>query len=402
MLRSAQPELSEDELVISLEEANRYIALFGASQKAFMRSEKRAGLRSMLFDIPRRSSIGWHCFHEVGSHFLQELSERIAPEEVGRRMKRLCSRPYYLTLSIIMCSYFGARQQRLLDAGLAAGESFAGERPDEARFVVDFWRPACQAYRNDGLLLPNQGGHTQSILPSEVVTELNGRLAATALSQRRHVRRLAATLELYSFVLHGEQRDGIFAHGPYPLPDGSAIVVQEFTDLQNDFLPWAHTNARNPYAQIALVMRLRGVQARFDLFGGVLFEPADITPHIEAEGVFTTDPHGATQAVPLDEINYIQACAAEAQNEIYLKVADWSPRFKAEYGIHLFANHLRSFFRLAGHTAADVDERIRAAFQAAGSKVIDSLLACPELPSIWNFMAVTDGDFFWPVMPPPQ
>ena len=27
------------------------------------------------------------------------------------------------------------------------------------------------------------------------------------------VRRMAATLELYNFVLHGEQRDGIFGHG---------------------------------------------------------------------------------------------------------------------------------------------------------------------------------------------
>lgn len=400
MLRCAGPDQNESERVISLEETNRCIALFGASQRAFMRSEKRAGLRSLLFDIPRRSSIGWHCFYEVGSHFLQELSRQIPPEEVGQRMKCLCSRPYYLTLSIIMCSYFGARQQRLLDAGLMAGQIFADEKPDEARFVVDFWRRACQAYRNDGLLLPGQAGHTQPILRPDTVAELNDQLIATDPSQRRHLRRLAATLELYSFILHGEQRDGIFAHGPYPLPDGSAVVVQEFTDLQNDFLPWAQTNVRNPYAQLALVLRLRGVGTHFDLFGGVLFDPADITPHVEAEGLFTTDARGAMQPIPLGEIPHIQERAAQAQNEIYLQVAGWTPRFKAEYGVHLFANHVRSFFRLVRNTAPDVDERIRAAFQTAAASVIGPLLARPEPPSIWNFMAVTDGDFFWPVVAP--
>jgi len=386
--------------MISLQETNRCIARFGASQKAFMRSEKRAGLRSILFDIPRRSSIGWHCFYEAGSRFLRELSQQIPPEEVGRRMKRLCSRPYYLTLSIIMCSYFGARQQRLLDAGLTAGQPFAEEKPDEARFVVDFWRRVCQAYRNDGLLLPDQGGYTQPILSVDVVAELNDQLVATDLSQRSHLRRLAATLELYCFILHGEQRDGIFAHGPYPLPDGSALVVQEFTDLQNDFLPWAQTNVRNPYAQVALVTRLRGVRARFDLFGGVLFDPADTTPCTEAAGVYTTDANGSVQPVPLDEITHVQKCAAEAQNEIYLTVAEWTTRFKAEYGVHLFANHLRSFFQLIPDTTPDVDERIRAAFQAAAAGVIDPLLARPEPPSIWNFMAVTDGEFFWPAVVP--
>jgi len=129
---------------LNLTEVNRCIRQFGAGQKAFMRSENRALLRSVLFDVPRRSSIGWYCYYHRAPSLLRSLSALITPEDIGRRMRRLCSRPYYLQLSILMCSYFGARQQLLLDHGLKAGQAFADEKVDDACFLVDFWQRACR------------------------------------------------------------------------------------------------------------------------------------------------------------------------------------------------------------------------------------------------------------------
>ncbi|MBZ5703212.1 MAG: hypothetical protein LAN84_15365 [Acidobacteriia bacterium] len=381
---------------ITIAELNEALRLFGDSQKRFMRQEKRASLRSMLFDVPRRSSIGWHCFYQEGPRFLEELSRHISPEEIGRRMKRLCSRPYYLTLSIVFCSYFNARQQLLLDAGLQAGEPFPGERLQDAKIVADFWRRAASAYRNDGQWLPAQGSYTQAILAEESVRTLGAHLRPTTQDERKTLRRLAATLELYCFILHGEQRDGIFAHGPYDAGDGAQIVVQEFTDLQNDFLPWAATPARNRYPNIALALKLRGVRTRFDVFGSVLFDPADILPGIEAEGIFTCGADGVPRPVPLAEVAEIQHCAAEAQNELYQKAAEWTPRYKAEYGAQLFANHLVSFFELLPG-GQRYREPIRAAFDAAALQVLDRWLGDPEPPSMWKFMGTTEGEFFWPV-----
>jgi len=385
--------------MISLDEMNRCIAQFGAAQKAFMRQEKRAALRSILFDVPRRSSLGWHCYYQAAGPLLRELTARLTPEEAGRRMKRLCSRPYYLTLSILMCSFFGARQQRLLDAGVRFGDALPSEgasQIDDALLLVDFWKRACQTYRNDGSLLPSLAGYTQPILTPQTVHELDARLTPSTPELRHLLRRLAATLELYSFILHGEQRDGIFAHGPYPLPGGAQLVVHEFTDLQNDFLPWAQTASRNLYPNLAIALRLKDVQTRFDLFGGVLCEPREIAP--VAEGLFTRAEEGTVRAVPFEKVPEIQQHAADAQNELYLKAAEWTPRYKAEYGVHLFANHLREFFRLAG-MGAEWDEIIRSRFQAAAEAGLEPMLDRSEPPSIWPFMAATDGDFFWPVVP---
>ncbi len=244
---------------LTLAQLNDCIRQFGASQKAFMRSENRALLRSVLFDVPRRSSIGWYCYYQRAPGLLRGLVESMTPEEAGRRMRQLCSRPYYLQLSILMCSYFGARQQLLLDHGLNAGQAFPGEKVEDAFFVVDFWQRACRAYRSDGSILPDPARGTQLILPQDDIVSLDAQLAPFDPGVHQRLRRMAATLELYVFILHGEQRDGLFAHGPYDVGAERQLLVHEFTDLQNGYLPWAQTQAQIPYPQLALVRRTRGL-----------------------------------------------------------------------------------------------------------------------------------------------
>ena len=381
---------------LPLKELNHYIKQFGDRQKAFMRSENRALLRSVLFDVPRRSSIGWYCYYKKAPDLLRELTRYISPEEIGRRMRRLCSRPYYLQLSILMCSYLGARQQLLLDNGLRPGQPFADENTQDIRLVVDFWQRTCRAYRSDGRLFDEPGSEAQPILPGQDIEPLNERLAPKNEADHQRLRRLAATLELYVFILHGEQRDGLFAHGPYEVGDGSQLVVFEFNDLQNTFLPWASTEARNPYANLALVRRVRGVHMQFDMFGGIRWDAPDLAPHVEAEGLFTRAPEDKIARLPVDEVTQIESCAAAAQNELFLNAAEWSPRYKAEYGVHLFANHLLPFFDFLAD-GQDWGQRISSEFAQAAEGVLDQLLAEPDPPSIWKFMATTDDDYFWPV-----
>jgi hypothetical protein len=382
---------------MSLQQMNRCIAQFGKRQKAFMRGENRALLRSILFDVPRRSSIGWYCYYKKAPGFLRELTRQMPPEEIGRRMRRLCSRPYYLQLSILMCSYFGARQQLILDQGLRHGEPFPDENPDDALFVVDFWRRACRAYRSDGQVFPGADEQGQAVLPQSDIELLDSQLLPKTAETHQRLRRMAATLELYVFILHGEQRDGLFAHGPYELGDGSQLVALEFTDLQNDYLPWADTKARNPFPNLALVRRVRGVHMHFDMFGGIRWDVPDFEAFVEAEGLFTRNANGGIEAVPPERVAEIESSAAAAQNELFLNAAEWSPRYKAEYGVHLFANHLLPFFDLLPGEN-DWGERITTAFADAASGVLDGLLEQQDPPSIWPFMATTDEEYFWPVV----
>ncbi len=377
-----------------IEQINQCIKLFSESQKAFMRSERRVLLRSTLFDVPRRSSLGWECVYQTAYPLLKELIQRISPEEIGWRMKRLCSRPNYLTLSILMCSYLGARQQRRLDPGWMLETSTSEEEDEQICFVVDFWRRVARSYRNDGYLMPIENAHRQPILPESIVKIVRDSLTPSSPERYALVRRMMATLEIYAFILHGEQRDGLFAHGPYETEDDGVIVIREFTDLQNDYLPWAMTETWNLYPHLAVALRLRDVNVQFDLFGGVLIDPPDYASRVVACALLRCREDGSIVLIPDDEIPEITRRAAEAENELYLKAARWTQRYKIEYGIDLFANHMKSFFDVAG---VDAGERIRATFRAVGRPVVQHMLKRGALPSIWQFMATTEGDFFSPV-----
>ncbi len=379
---------------MTLEELNRHIRIVSGSLKAFMRSERRALLQSALFDVPRRSSLGWECLYRTAYPLLTELTSVITPEEIGRRMRRLCARPNFLTLSILICCYLGGRQQHILDLGMKPGEPFPADDLEQIGFVVEFWQRVCQAYREAEGLLPNEREATMRILPLEAIASLRDYLVEVDSSTFQRLRRMAATLELYAFILHGEQRDGLFAHGPYDAGDREVLIVREFTDLQNTYLPWARTRARNRYPNLALVLALREVAVRFDLFGGVHIEPAEYADRVRACALLTAYDEGAVRAVPFEEIMEIERCAAEAQLELYRAALSWSPRFKIEYGLHLFANHMKAFFDIAG---VEAGERIRRAFEEAAAPFLRRLLKEPEPPSIWRFMATTEEEFFSPI-----
>src|ERR1700735_5615582 len=127
------------DMVISTERLNELINIFGEVQKDAMRAERREAMRSILFDLARRSPLGWECFYEHQVPFLREIAALAAPDELGRRMRGLGRRPYAIQPFILMCSHLGWRQQLMLDAGLREGEPFAGDHPADLAVLCDFW-----------------------------------------------------------------------------------------------------------------------------------------------------------------------------------------------------------------------------------------------------------------------
>ncbi len=374
------------------------ILLFGENLKDEMRAERREQLTSVLFDLPRRSLLGWFALYEHQAGFLRELMDRVAPEEIGRRMKTPGTRPYHLQLFIVMCSHFLARQQRMLDLGLSEGDPFPEERYDDLVTVVDFWERASRAYRSDGLLLPVQAGDTQRVLSDEHLGLMRELLRPARDDAYASIRRMAATLELYNFVLHGEQRDGIFSHGPYEGEDGRTIHVREFNDLRNDYMPWARTDVRNPLANVIVVHECHDVSLRCDMFGGAVTTPMEIAANLDRVVVLTQE-EGALRPLSADEVEAVQEAASAAQIELYMKAVEWTPRYKIEYGAFLFANHLLPFFEVAGAADGDVGARIAAACQETADRMLDDLVASVDtgLPgAVWGHIGTTPGRLFWP------
>jgi hypothetical protein len=387
------------DMVISIERLNELINVFGETQKHAMRAERREALRSILFDLARRSPLGWECFYEHQVPFLREIAELAAPDELGRRMRGLGRRPYAIQPFILMCSHFGWRQQLMLDAGLREGEPFAGDHPADLAVLCDFWAKMMDGYRQDGYLLPEQTDLSLRILSPAELALLDAGTADGGSNDLPAVRRMAATLELYNFVLHGEQRDGIFGHGPYPLDDGSVLFVREFNDLRNDYLPWASTNAQNPWDSIVIGYRGRGVNVACDLFGSMTVTPHEFADLLDGICVFGVRGSDAPVALNADDVAEVMSAAADAQEELYLAALSWDDHFKIAYGAPLFANHLWPIAALAG-AEPEMGDRIKVAFAETAERRTDALLA-GEVPSVWAHMGDYPGAMYWPVVPAP-
>jgi hypothetical protein len=371
-------------------DANQFITLFGESVKHFFRDQQRSAMTSPMFNLPGRLVLGSYCYYENLPQLLSEIRDHASEEDIGRSMKRLCTRPNYVHLNSLALGFLVGREQARLSGVDTGGDG------EKVASVMEFWSRVARSYRNDGLLLPDQADFTAPILPAETVSDLNGRLGGDLPDQlRRQIHRMVATLELYTFILHGEARVGVLHHGPYPLDGGDTLVVKELVGLREDFYPWAQLATRLPYDNIACVMRLRDVRSKIVLFGTLTTQPPDYAPSIVAEALFVVE-NGAYRPLPADEIAELTTLAADAQLELYRRVIDWDDKYRIEYGADLYGYLLKSFADQLGFGEA-FGHKIRACFGESVERHLEDLYSGAEPPRVLEHIATTDGPIFSPL-----
>jgi hypothetical protein len=370
--------------------ANQSIALFGESVKHFFRDQQRSAMTSPMFNLPGRLVLGSHCYYENLPQLLTEICNHASEEDIGLGMKQLCTRPNYVHLNSLALGFLVGREQARLSG------ADCGDDGEEVASVMEFWSRVARSYRNDGLLLPDEAGFTVPIIPAETVGDLNDRLSGAYPDiLRRQIHRLLATLELYTFILHGEARVGVFHHGPYPLDDGETLVIKELVGLREDFYPWAQLETRLPYDNIACAMRFRDVRSKIVLFGSLTTEPRDYASSIVAEALFVVE-NGAYRPLPADEIPELTQLAADAQLELYRRVIDWDDRYRIEYGADLYGYLLKSFADQLGFGAA-FGQKIRACFGASIERHLEDIYSGNEQPRVLQHIATTEGPIFSPL-----
>jgi hypothetical protein len=368
---------------------NALVRRFGDSVCGFFRDQQRSSMTSPMFNLPGRLVLGSHCYHEQLPALLPEILRCAQAATIGRRMRRLCARPNLIHLNSLALGYLLGREQARL-SGPAAGEDF-----EPLAAVMEFWESVALGCRDDGHCLPGESGGTIPVLCAAAVAGLAARLRADRPPElQRRLRRMLATLELYTFILHGEARVGVFHHGPYPLPGGDCLVVRELVGLREDFYPWAGLESRPHYEHLACVMRLRGVRARVGLFGTLTTEPRDYAPRIAAEELFVVDGDDA-RPLPDAEIGPLTELAASAQMELYRRVIGWDERYRIAYGAELYGCLLKSFADDLGF-GEPFGRTIRERFAASVHAHLEDLYTGREQPRVLEHIATTDGPIFAP------
>lgn len=377
-----------------LAETNRLIELFGEEMKLANRAEKRESLKSVLFNVPLRSVVGWRVLKEAAPGTVRLLLERVTPEELGTRMRRLGCRPYGLQLFFLAAGYMLIREQERIDLGLGSLDVWEDDPVEDVELIMWTWARMSVAYRRDEVLLPGQAGGRLNILDDGLLAAVVESLRPRSEDYRKRARRMFAAAELCSFVMHGEQRDGNGGHGPYALADGRTLFFKEINDLRNDYLPWARTENRNVHDNLVIAYAVRGgVEVHCDMFGSMVVQPHDFDRDLDSMVVMAGTERGFEL---IDEAGFeeIEAAAAAMQEELYLKAIEWDDRYRIEYAGPLYANHLRPFLDLAGFGDEEA-AALLARCERVAAGAVDDLLA--KAPTIWQHMGQTEGPMMAPI-----
>jgi hypothetical protein len=374
---------------VELAQANALIHRFGESVRRFFRAERRSSLISPLFHLPGRLIMGSYCYHEHLVPLLRRVANRMTPEAMAQRAKRLGARPNEINADSLLLGYFNGREQKRL-----LGVEFKDDA-EEITFLLEFWSRFLSAYKSDGKLLPEESDFTLPVLGAESLEALTPALCyETKQVERRSIHRALAIIDLFTFVFNAEARIGIFHHGPYPLPDCSQLLIKEQVGLQDNFYSWASESVRLPLASLACLMRLRGVDVKIGLFGSLRTEPREYNSQIEAYGLFT-NAGGELRAIRLEQLKEVAAVAAEAQMRLYRQFLTWDKPQRLAYGAELYGNLLRAFGDAAG-LGSEFHQEIRERFQESVARHLESLLG-GEPPAILHHIANTDAEIYSPI-----
>lgn len=363
---------------------------FGDALLYTVRREKREAMTSPLYDLPRRSAIGFEAIRATSPELMRRLGQFTTPEEIGERMRAPLMRPYLLQLFILMEGHFVGRELQRYRAELAGQKWDPGaDDAADSELVATWFGRMCAALRGDGKLFPGEHVLDQPVLRPEQVDRIAAELRPPADDLLTRARRVFGTLELYALTLHGEQRDGNCDHGPYPLADG-IMVMHEVNDLRNDYLSWSRPEVRLDVDAVGVSRSHDRIGTQYDMFGTMSYADPEVTLR---EVAFWVRDGDQVRAVEIEELEQIADKAAEATGLLYRDIASWDEEFKISYGGPLFANHLVPIIRLA-EAPAELEQWYAQAIDEATAAAMPWIREASD--AVWqHFASAQSGEEFF-------
>jgi hypothetical protein len=377
-------------------EADDAVLEWGNALRWAVLREDRARLDATLFDVQRRQIIGYEGYFALAGELVRELEAAgVTPAIAGAEMRHVMTRPYQLQIFELIINPLLAREQRILQ-GLSVAEFDAMELLHIAPYASALMRE----YRRDSAFGPTRGNNErQQILEETEVERCLDSLTPVRAGDVVKLRRTLGTIGLYSVLLHGEHRDGIFDHGPYPGPSDTHLLVSEVNDLANEYLPWSTEPVRLSVSGVAVVYDHRDVQLDFGLFGEVATDPIDFTDRATEAGVLARR-NGEVVALSATELEELAAEARSATKKLYGDVMVWEPAERVLYGTHLYANHFRAFTEMLDrHGGGGRGIELLRRFEEVGDRVGTEVVGNP-VPTIARYQAEEANDSARPYFSP--
>jgi hypothetical protein len=364
------------------------LARFGETVSLFLQRAGKAQHSSGMFDLRRRTVIGVYTYFDHLGWALDVLDAHGAtPERLGAAGRGLCGEPFSAQIHGVLWGQLLARENEL-------GLGRDGGDPERLSRVIQWWGRTAAAYRDspDGALVPSEDDDRQPAAPAAEVRaalEQFGRPVA----EFPEAAKTTAALQLYSYVLRGEQRGTTYYHGPYPGPEGTTLVVEEFTRMRDNELPWSKPVL--PLDSVCSVLELDGVATSFDLFQGMATDPVDFRSRLRRTSLLTCDDGLVRAVTEAERTTMLEVLAAE-QERVFREQLDWDSDYRMAYAAYHYLDFLAPFFAAAG-CGPEVMEEARERFAATVRKRLREVADTDPVP-VWERLFGRSGrDLFTPL-----
>ena len=223
------------------------------------------------------------------------------------------------------------------------GQSLAWERLAEVNTLIQWMRRLQHGTWGGGTYFASGHAYRQRYLDESWTLRMmdERRTFGGDNELRQSIRRLNASTELHTFMLHMDNRLGLSDSGPYKLPDGSVLLVRDHF-LNEPAFAWNDVCDGLPHA-LTLGLFFDGdaeLDIRINDIGTTFTEPRDYLQHLTGAAVYIREtwdtPVSEIRLATDAEIADITARSTEATFNLYSRVAAMSRRERIMAGVNVY------------------------------------------------------------------
>ncbi len=306
---------------------------------------RRSAFTSELFPmLPYMSLSVIEDFHTYGPR-VATIDSALPAQEIGRRLRLTAGSASPLWTWMAGYHYLCGRE-----CLIRMGRLGRGDRIEEIRTVVDFWRRLALAQRGDGTLDNKDAGFTNRYLPDAEVVGLLDQTEPLTDAGTKTLKRLNATVAGYSFLHFTDSRVGIYDSGPYPAGGGRLAIVRDYLCLKPSVFeyPWA-AGLEAPCDSLTLVLVFdprKFTSFEINDWGTTFTEPDQLLAEVGECAVILRDSGGARRVAP-EELPGLITEFSKAHMELYRRFADMDRNERILSATRMYCWGLKPFAAMA-------------------------------------------------------
>ena len=334
---------------MDIKEANELIA--HASELVDYQVSKRGLLETQLFPVTAYICVSFYNAYDILYDILKKISEKTTPEIMGRESRKILSEIHALSIFYIPLYYMIGRMGEIQRNG-GDSKSESPEKREQTLFVLDFWKRLATSYFKDEKISVYDSNKKNMVLDDSTVKETLNNVVDLSKEEVFKVKRIAANLEVVSFLDECEARAKICDHGPYKISDNESLVFREISHLYDGgtpHFPWSETNAKAPYNNIAFVFRLKDVEINFDDFATLETIPQDYTDNITGVALLTRSGE-KVKNLDLNILDSFKDYSERANKELFLKFSKWDRKQRLIAGAYAYCYGYARYTNFTGIT----------------------------------------------------